>query len=100
MEHIKLFEEFKFEIKYGLVVLDSANEKLQSGEFFMEDIVHFVGYKTAPTEADIENLREELKTDTSFGLTEIIDRLIIFEAPKEIVNNYTDIYVDIIKNEI
>ena len=96
MEKLETFEEFTpSEIKYGIVVLDAANEKLQSGEFFMDDIVHFVGYLKQPTETDIENLREELRTDEEFGLTDIIDRLVIFEAPQEIV----DSYLEIIKNQ-
>lgn len=95
MEKLEIFEEFKpSEIKYGIVVLDAANEKIQSGEFFMDDIIHFVGYLEKPTKKDIENLREELRTDEEFGLTDL-DRLVIFEASQEIVDNY----LEIIKNK-
>jgi len=64
--------------------------------FWLDDIVHFVGFWDKPTELDINNIKEELRTDNEFGLTDISDRLLIFEAPQEIV----DEYIKIMKKEI
>lgn len=77
-------EEHKLEnVTHGIIVLDP--ETLNEGNM---DILHFCGYWNEINENDIEGLREELRTDEEFGLTEIIDRLIIVEAPKEIVDLY------------
>lgn len=95
MEKLEDFNKFNETIKYGLIVLDSLNEKLQTGMFWLDDIVHFVGYLNKPTELDIENLKEELSTDEDFGLKDISERLLIFEAPQEIV----DEYIKILKND-
>jgi hypothetical protein len=70
------------DIKYGLIVVDSAQESE------MIDILHFVGYWTEPTKNDANLLREELMTDEEFGLTEIAYRLDILPAPDYIVKEY------------
>lgn len=69
-------------IKYGLIVVDPTQE----GE--MLDILHFVGYWSLPTLADVDSLREELMTDEEFGLTHIAHRLDILPAPSYIVEEY------------
>ena len=70
------------DIKHGLMVLDPS----QQGE--MLDILHFVGYWDQPTQQDADNLREELRTDESFGLTEIADKVVIIPAPDYIVEEF------------
>jgi len=70
-------------VSHGLIVLDP--DTLNEG---MVDIVHFCGYWSPPTQDDINHLKEELKTDEEFGLTEIADRLIIQEATPETVDMY------------
>jgi len=77
-------------IKHGLMVID-PDEK---GEMF--EVLHFVGYWNEPTPESVKHLREELKTDKEFGLTDIADRLSILPAPDYIVERY----VNMIKNEI
>lgn len=72
------------DIKYGLMVLDPSQE----GE--MLDILHFVGYWEQPTQQDVDMLREELKTDESFGLTEMADKVIIIPAPDDIVKEFIE----------
>lgn len=69
-------------IKYGLIAVDP----LQEGE--MKDILHFCGYWEKPTEIDAEYLKKELMEDEEFGLTDIADRLVIFDAPDYIVQEY------------
>lgn len=77
------------EIKYGLIAIDP----LQKGE--MIDILHFCGYWDRPTEIDAESLRKELSEDEEFGLTDIADRLEIFDAPDYIVQEYIKIIKEI-----
>ena len=72
------------DIKYGLMVLDPSQE----GE--MLDILHFVGYWDQPTQQDADALREELRTDETFGLTEMADKVIIIPAPDEIVKEFIE----------
>ena len=72
------------DIKYGLMVLDPSQE----GE--MLDILHFVGYWDQPTQQDTDALREELRTDETFGLTEMADKVIIIPAPDEIVKEFIE----------
>jgi len=69
-------QEFVESIKFGLIILDEAGYML-----------HFCGYPSEPTEEDRKNLRDELKTDKSFGLTER-DDLVILNASREQVNYY------------
>ena len=68
--------------KYGLIVIDPT----QDGD--MMDIIHFVGYWEKPTINDAKSLMEELKTDSTFGLTEIAHRLDILPAPDYIVEEF------------
>ena len=77
-------EEFKLkDIKYGLIAIDSAQE---DDEFL--DILHFCGYKEKPTQHEADELYKELSEDEEFGLTDIIDRIIILPAPDDIVESY------------
>ena len=70
-------KEFIASIEFGLIVLDEVGHML-----------HFCGYASKPTEEDREHLRDELKTDESFGLTER-DDLVILDASQEQFNFYT-----------
>lgn len=72
------------DIKYGIIVVDPKQE----GD--MLDIIHFVGYWKEPTIDDANELREELRNDEEFGLTDIIDTLQILPAPEDIVRHYVD----------
>lgn len=75
---------------HGIIVIDP----LSLDEDDNYSIIHFCGYWNEPTEQDIENLKEELKTDVSFGLTDIADRLDYAIAPEEILEMYRDIEYD------
>ena len=55
-------------------------------------ILHFCGYQEPVTERDIESLREELKTDPIFGLQDKWDKVVIVEAPEEILKEYQDAF--------
>lgn len=72
------------DVKYGIIVVDPKQE----GD--MLDILHFVGYWDEPTIDDANALREELRTDEEFGLTDIIDTLQILPAPADIVKHYVE----------
>jgi hypothetical protein len=73
-------------ITLGLIAIDPMSEDKE-----MVDIVHFVGYWNKPTKKEVEHLKEELKTDEEFGLTEIADRLVILPAPDHIVEHYKNL---------
>lgn len=68
-----------FQINHGLMVLRCTGEP--------SDIVHFVAYENEPTQADADALREELRNDEEFGLTEA-DDLIITPAPPEVLEHF------------
>jgi hypothetical protein len=99
MEEIKKFNEFikedtKINIKYGLIVLN--REDLENGIY---EILHFVGYEEKPTDIDITSLVDELKTDETFGLTELGKNMIIIEAADETVDEYRNIINGVNINE-
>ena len=72
------------DVNYGLMVVDP--QSLDENEEM--DIVHFVGYWKEPSKSDADSLREELKHDDEFGLTEIADRLQILPAPQNVVEHF------------
>lgn len=73
-------------INYGLIVMDPMEE----GE--VKTILHFCGYQEPITEKDVESLRNELRDDPEFGLQDIWERLVITEAPDEVIEEYKKIY--------
>jgi hypothetical protein len=73
-------------INYGLIVIDPS----EVGD--LKTILHFCGYQEPITERDIESLREELKTDPEFGLQDKWDKVVITEAPEEILKEYQDAF--------
>lgn len=79
-------EENDFDINYGLIVLNK--DDIANGKY---EILHFVGYENEPTINEVNALANELKTDKTFGLTKIMDKVIIVGATKEIVEKYNDI---------
>jgi hypothetical protein len=70
------------DIKYGLVAVDLTQE----GD--MKTVLHFCGYWNEPGENEGYSLLEELRTNETFGLTEIADRLTIMAAPDDLVQEY------------
>lgn len=74
----------KIKINYGLMVFDPEIPE-ENGE---KEIVHFCGFEENPSQNEIEHLREELRTDEEFGLTEVWERLVIIPAPYDIVEQY------------
>lgn len=74
------------DIKYGLIAIDTNQE----GEEFL-DILHFCGYEEEPTENEVIDLYRELSEDEEWGLTEMMDRILIIPAPQEIVESYRNI---------
>jgi hypothetical protein len=71
-------------INYGLIVMDPSEEGDQ------KTILHFCGYQEPINDRDVESLREELKTDPEFGLQDKWDKVVIVEAPDEILKLYQD----------
>jgi hypothetical protein len=72
---------------HGLMVVD-VDTVLDSGEF---DIEHFVGYWDDPTDNDIDHIREELDTDSEFGLVGQMHRMSVFRAPPDVIDYYNGI---------
>lgn len=64
-------------ITHGIVVLDTRLP--------VEDVevIHFVGFWKEPTQQDIDNLKEELRTDPTFGLSDVIDELEFLPATQK-----------------
>lgn len=85
-------EDKDFEItdcEYWVIVID-PEDITENGDVA---IVHMCGYIEEPTKEEIDSLKEELRTDEEFGLTEIVDRLEIYPAPQEILEQiYKDFY--------
>jgi hypothetical protein len=83
-KEIKKFENFgeNFTFNYGLIAVDPKQE----GDHF--DILHFCGYEEEPGKEEAKALREEFRTDPSFGLQEIWDKVDIMLASEEIVQEY------------
>jgi hypothetical protein len=84
-------------INYGLICLH-ADFMDEGGN---AEVLHFCGFQNKPTDSDIEFLREELREDKDFGLSDIVDELIIVDAPEEVLSYYKElaegISTDIIK---
>lgn len=84
----KELEDLKVEdMTHGLIAVDP---EMYDEENDTIEILHFCGYWSEPAPEEVENLRNELATDEEFGLTEIADRLDIFEAPEEIVKHFRE----------
>lgn len=71
-------------INHGLIAIRCYGDNME--------VMHFCGYEVEPTQKEFDHLREELSQDMSFGLTEIIDQLLIITAPEAIVKHYRDCY--------
>jgi len=69
----------ELKINYGLIVMDPS----EPGD--SKSILHFCGYQEPISEREVESLREEIRTDKTFGLQKIWDKVVIVEAPDEIV---------------
>ena len=74
--------EIDMEVNYGLIAVHNGL------------IVHFVGYTNEPTQEDINSLREELRTDKEFELTEVADLLDIYPASNEVVQDFKALIKD------
>jgi len=83
-------------IKYGLMVVDPTDLDEDSNP----SIVHFCGYWNKPDEDNINHLREEISTDETFGLTEIVDRFEIYPAPFYLVEYYANIIDEMENDEV
>jgi hypothetical protein len=91
LQQIKKYTDYiketnDFEINYGLIVLNK--DDIAEGKY---EILHFVGYESEPTINEVNALANELKTDKSFKLNKIMDKIIIVSASKEIIEKYNDI---------
>lgn len=77
----------KLDIRYGILAVDSRLDV--DG---MNPILHFCGYEDPPNDDDFDDLRHELATDKEFGLTEMMDYVILVQASEEVVEMYRKIY--------
>ena len=80
------------DIKYALVAIDPTEE----GD--MKTVLHFCGYIEQPGENELRSLMNELKTNKTFGLTEIADRLDFLAAPDDLVEEYVKQLIEHEKN--
>jgi len=67
---------------HGLVVIDPNKP---------DEIIHFVGFWSVPTQKDIDDLKQEFKTDTTFELMDIIDDLEIKPAENDLIEYMNDV---------
>jgi len=82
-------------ITHGIIVIDPLSED-ENGDV---SIVHYIGYWNKPSQADFDSLKEELRTDEEFGLTEIFDRLEYGEAPEEILEMLNNDLIEDLEDE-
>jgi hypothetical protein len=68
---------------HGIMAVDPLNEEDEKVA-----IVHFIGLWQEPTEEEFEIYANEIRTDPKYGHTDIADRLVIIQAPPEIVEIY------------
>ena len=80
------------DIKYGLVAIDPTQE----GD--MKTVLHFCGYIEQPGENELRSFMNELKTNKTFGLTEIADRLDYLAAPEDLIEMYVQQLIENEKN--
>lgn len=76
-------------INYGILAVD-----VRPNDEGMNSILHFCGYESLPTEDDFDDLRHELSMDEEFGLTRMMDYVILVEAPSEVVEIYRETFKD------
>ena len=81
------------DIKYGLVAIDP----LQEGD--LKTVLHFCGYIDQPGENELLSLMNELRTNQTFGLTEIAHRLDFLAAPDDLVEEYVRQLIEHEKNK-
>lgn len=74
---------------HGLVVIDPEHDTPEQ-----RSVIHFVGFWTEPTEEDITELKNELKTSDEFGLQEIADTLLIEPAAQDIIDYMNHVVYD------
>jgi len=65
-------------INYGIMAVRMGSTKDL-------EIVHFSGFENKPEKADFDGFKEELRNDKEFGIGDEVDKLVVMEAPKEIV---------------
>ena len=75
------------EVNYGLIVIDPKVLVDKEMELL---IYHFCGYEKEPLEKEIDSLREELNTDSEFGLAGKMNQYLIVPAPPEVVEYFTN----------
>jgi hypothetical protein len=75
---------------YGIIVFNKND--INKSDWF-NYIKHFCGYWDKPTKDDISSLKEELKTDEEFGLTNEFNDLVFYEATKEILDYYNSLNI-------
>lgn len=80
------------DIKYGLVAIDPTQE----GD--LKTVLHFCGYIDQPGENELLSLMNELRTNETFGLTEIAHRLDFLAAPDDLVEEYVRQLIEHEKN--
>lgn len=80
------------DIKYGLVAIDPTQE----GD--LKTVLHFCGYIDQPGENELLSLMNELRTNETFGLTEIAHRLEFLAAPDDLVEEYVRQLIEHEKN--
>ena len=74
------FEKFT----HGIMVIDPKNPNDDESI----PVRHFVGYWQEPKEEDVLGLYDELRTDETLGLTEVIDDLELVPATQEVLDYF------------
>lgn len=74
-------------INYGIMVLDTRLDADGTNP-----ILHFCGFEEFPTDDDFDDLRHELSIDEEFGLTEMMDFVVLIEASADVVAMYREMY--------
>lgn len=68
---------------HGIMAIDSKPDEEDNVR-----IVHFIGLWNEPTYEEFLELSNEIKNTPEFGLSKIIDRVVILPATEEVIEQY------------
>lgn len=72
-------------IRYGIIAVKRNPDNPN-----LADIVHFCGYSEPPTQADYENLKEELETDPEHELVGEMEGVVLMEADEAVLKYFAN----------
>ena len=90
-------EEKEFNMTHGLIALDRRQVEGESDTD--PSVLHFCGYESKPSQDDINALYLELKVKKEFGLNEIFEHIVVYDAPEEVIEHFRGDVKNMTKHE-